>query len=176
MLQLVSSKYLTTFSDFRCPKDDPDFLSTAKFCSYLEEYATNFELWPHIELLTEVISVRRREHGGHVIECSKDGTKFIWECDAVAVCSGLHVDPYIPKITGIENVPLVLHSSEFKRRSDFGIDKHVMVLGVGETGMDLSYLAITSPTKSVTICHRDGFYYAPKVTPTMISRISLTIF
>lgn len=98
-----------------------------------------------------------------MIRYSKNGTELEWDCDALAVCSGLHVDPYIPNIPGIENVPRVLHSSEFKRREDFGVDKQVVVLGVGETAMDLSYLAITSPTKSVTICHRDGFYYAPKV-------------
>jgi hypothetical protein len=29
--------------------------------------------------------------------------------------------------------------------------------------MDLAYLAVTSPTKSVTLSHRDGFLCAPKV-------------
>jgi dimethylaniline monooxygenase (N-oxide forming) len=43
-----------------------------------------------------------------------------------------------------------------------------MILGSGETGMDLAYLAVTSPTKSVTLCHRDGFLCAPKVSlPTI---------
>lgn len=87
-----------------------------------------------------------------------------WECDAVAVCSGLHVKPDIPSLKGIENVSVVMHSSEFKSRSDFGEGKNVMILGAGETAMDLSYLAVTSPTKSVTLCHRDGFFYAPKVS------------
>jgi dimethylaniline monooxygenase (N-oxide forming) len=39
----------------------------------------------------------------------------------------------------------------------------VLILGSGETGMDLAYLAVTSPTKSVTLSHRDGFLCAPKV-------------
>jgi dimethylaniline monooxygenase (N-oxide forming) len=87
-----------------------------------------------------------------------------YHCEAVAICSGLHVIPNIPVIEGMENVPKVMHSSEFKERKEFGVDKHVMIVGSGETGMDIAYLAITSPTRTVTLCHRDGFLCAPKVT------------
>lgn len=99
-----------------------------------------------------------------MVSFSKDRKDEQWECDAVAVCSGLHVKPDIPFLEGVENVPIVLHSSEFKGRSDFGDEKNVMVLGAGETAMDLSYLAVTSRAKSVTMCHREGFFYAPKVS------------
>ncbi|KAK0704366.1 hypothetical protein B0H67DRAFT_591225 [Lasiosphaeris hirsuta] len=37
-----------------------------------------------------------------------------------------------------------------------------MVLGGGETASDVSYLAVTSPTKQVVMCHRYGFHFAPK--------------
>jgi dimethylaniline monooxygenase (N-oxide forming) len=159
----VSSKYLTAFSDFRHSSDDPDFLSTSSFCSYLDAYATHFKLWPHIKLSTKVDTVKRRKGSGHVVNFSCKGKVEAWECDAIAICSGLHIDPYIPAVPGIEHIPRVFHSAEFKLRKDFGVDKHVMILGAGETAMDLGYLAVTSPTKSVTICHRDGFYSAPKV-------------
>ncbi|XMA07685.1 hypothetical protein WAI453_000476 [Rhynchosporium graminicola] len=165
--ELVSSKYLTAFSDFRHSSDDPDFLSAAAFCSYLEGYATHFKLWPHIRLSTGVHAVRRRG-AGHKVDFSRNGEIETWECDAIAICSGLHVDPYIPLVRGIENVPRVFHSSAFKLRQDFGVDKHIMILGAGETAMDLGYLGITSPTKSVTLCHRDGFYFAPKIVPVPV--------
>ena len=99
-----------------------------------------------------------------MISFSEDGKDKEWECSAIAVCSGLHVKPDIPFLKGVENVPVVMHSSEFKSRSAFGEGMNVMILGVGETAMDLSYLAVTSPTKSVTMCHRDGFFYGPKVS------------
>jgi dimethylaniline monooxygenase (N-oxide forming) len=101
--------------------------------------------------------------GGHIVEYIQAGKKLEYVCDAIAVCSGLHVTPNIPTIKGLENVPAVIHSSEFKRRRQFGVDKDVLIVGSGETGMDIAYLAITSPTKSVTLCHRDGFFCAPKV-------------
>jgi len=43
-----------------------------------------------------------------------------------------------------------------------------VVLGAGETAMDVSHLAVTSPTKSVTMCHRDGWFYAPKILPVPV--------
>lgn len=92
-----------------------------------------------------------------------------WECDAIAVCSGLHVTPSIPDVPGIENVPVVKHSAQFKSREEFGTDKTVVILGTGETGIDLAYLAVTSPTKRVILCHRDGFLGAPKVSAATCS-------
>ena len=126
-------------------------------------------------LSTTVNKVTRRENGGHLVKYTHGDTIGHWECDAVAVCSGLHVEPYIPYIKGIENVPKVLHSSEFRGRKDFEMGKNVMVLGVGETAMDVSYLAVTSPTQSVTLCHRDGFSIAPKVSLFLFIRMALTI-
>jgi dimethylaniline monooxygenase (N-oxide forming) len=162
---MVSSKKLTTFSDFRLPLDAPDFLSTTTYCNYLEDYCTNFKLWPHILLSTKVIKIRRVEGKQHnVTSISSDGKSDDWPCDAVAICTGLHVVPNIPHIKGIKNIPKVLHSSEFKEKSQFGAGKAVMILGSGETGMDLAYLAVTSLTNSVTLCHRDGFLCAPKVS------------
>lgn len=65
---------------------------------------------------------------------------------------------------------MVIHSSDFKKRQQFGIDKNILIVGSGETGMDIAHLAITSPTKSVTLCHRDGFLCAPKATHSLNSR------
>jgi dimethylaniline monooxygenase (N-oxide forming) len=103
--------------------------------------------------------------GTHLITCvpKATGEQLMWECDAVAVCSGLHVVPNVPHIRGIEKIPVSMHSSQFKERKQFGVDKTVLVLGSGETGSDVSYLAVTAPTKRVIICHRSGFHFAPKV-------------
>ena len=134
------------------------------YVTYLEEYCTTFDLWKHIELSTRVLKLKRRNSSGHTVTISKsDGTTTDWDCDAVAICTGLHVSPNVPKLHGIEHVPTVMHSSEFKLRKQFGKDTNVVVLGTGETGMDMAHLAVTSPTKTVTLCHRDGFLCAAKI-------------
>ncbi|PHH87028.1 hypothetical protein CDD83_9409 [Cordyceps sp. RAO-2017] len=157
---------MTTFSDFRHGGCE-DFLAPEQYVQYLGEYCTHFKLWPRILLVTRVLAVTRRQGGGHVVTYATGSGhgQSEWECDAVAVCSGLHVEPNIPHISGIENVPLVFHSSLFKRRKQFGVDKTVMVVGSGETAADVAYLAVTSPTRRVVMCHRDGFHLAPKRNP-----------
>ncbi|TWU73003.1 hypothetical protein ED733_004772 [Metarhizium rileyi] len=163
--ELVSSKQLTTFSDFRRP-DGPDFLSATDYVEYLKDYCTHFNLWPHINLGTRVTVVKRRYAGHTVVYETRDGSRIEWDCDAVAVCSGLHVEPNIPNIEGLQNVPRVIHSSAFKARKQFSSSKTVMVVGSGETGADISYLAVTTPNvERVILCHRDGFHFAPKRNP-----------
>lgn len=169
-LQLVSSKQLTTFSDFRHTGKE-DFLSAKAYVQYLEDYCTHFALWPYIMLSTNVLAVKRQYKGEAVSYIVSYSTKSNinqeeWQCDAVAVCSGLHTEPNIPYIKGAEYVPQRMHSSSFKSRKQFGEGKTVMVVGTGETGADIAYLAVTSPTTRVVMCHRDGFHFAPKVSLT----------
>lgn len=170
---MVSSKFLTTFSDFRVPAertDCGDFLTLLQYCQYLEDYCDHFKLRPHINFNSNVENVRRAKGGsGHVVTySSKDGSTDEWACDAVAVCSGLHVESAVPSIPGIEKVPTVIHSSQYKGREVFQQGGDVVILGVGETAMDMAYFARTSPNiQSVTLCHRNGFVLAPKVRPSL---------
>ncbi|KAI0377379.1 FAD/NAD(P)-binding domain-containing protein [Hypomontagnella monticulosa] len=170
--ELVSSKFLTAFSDFRAHENDPDFLSADRYVQYLNDYCNHFNLWPEINLSTRVVAIRRRPGGGHTVHYRKatvaDAEIMTYECDAVAVCTGLHVLPNIPNLPGIENVPVVKHSSEFKTREEFGRGKTVVILGSGETGIDIAHLAVTSPTERVVLTHRDGFLGAPKVIPNPV--------
>jgi dimethylaniline monooxygenase (N-oxide forming) len=167
--ELVSSKYLTCFSDWRADLEDPDFLSAKRFIRYLKEYTDHFNLWPEISLSTPVTSIRRGQAGGHIVHYrGPDGIDKTWECDAVAICSGLHVTPNIPDVPGIDKVKIVKHSSQFKKREEFPQGSQVVVLGTGETGMDIAHLAVTSPTKRVVLCHRQGFLGAPKKIPNPI--------
>ncbi|CAJ0552809.1 Ff.00g008870.m01.CDS01 [Fusarium sp. VM40] len=164
--ELVSSKYLTAFSDFRLPNDAPDFVTPQVYVQYLKDYISHFNLGSMIELKTKVVKVRRRPANfGHIIDLSSESGPFRWECDAVAVCSGINVNPIIPYIEGIERIGTVIHSSRLKSRAQFGESTNVYIMGAGETGMDLAYLAVTSAAKTVTLCHRDGFFCAPKIIP-----------
>ncbi|CAG2005520.1 unnamed protein product [Fusarium graminearum] len=164
--ELVSSKYLTAFSDFRLPKDAPDFITPAAYVKYLKDYIAHFNLGSMIECNTKVVKVRRgKNNTGHVLSLTQESGPFEWKCDAVAVCTGINVNPVMPYIEGIEQVETVLHSSRLKTRDQFGKDTNVYIMGAGETGMDLAYLAVTSAAKTVTLCHRDGFFCAPKIIP-----------
>ena len=57
---LVSSKFLTAFSDLRSPASDPPHLSMEAYVAYLKQYADEQELWPLIRFGTHVASIERR--------------------------------------------------------------------------------------------------------------------
>jgi dimethylaniline monooxygenase (N-oxide forming) len=82
----------------------------------------------------------------------------------VGVCTGLHVIPSVPDIPGIEHVTekygesAVYHSSQYKRRDELA-GKRIMILGTGETGMDLAYEAAKAQAKEVVLCSKSGYEY-----------------
>ncbi|SOV01869.1 related to flavin-containing monooxygenase [Ustilago sp. UG-2017a] len=57
---------------------------------------------------------------------------------------------------------ITLHSSQYKDRSLYRA-KRVMILGTGETGMDMAYEAVKAGAKEVVLCTRSGFLLFPAV-------------
>lgn len=85
----------------------------------------------------------------------------------VIITTGLHVTPNIPSIPGLTSSPTPssprwIHSSSYKSRSQLR-DKSVLVLGAGETGMDVAYESVLSPARRTTMGVRSGFLSFPKV-------------
>ncbi|KAH8884910.1 FAD/NAD(P)-binding domain-containing protein [Thozetella sp. PMI_491] len=200
--ELVSSKFLTPFSEWRISEDAPDFLSAEDYARYLEGFAEENKLAGDIECRTKVISVSRHwddEQGcpEHVVTVEKtmrhstdmgdDYADAGWHtvtveyrCDVLVICTGLNVNPNIPQdVPGLEGDLLgsttkppfrVMHSAAFKNpegtESEFWGRDTVVVLGAGETGHDIAQLAVTHPhVKRVIMCHRGGFFVAPKIVP-----------
>lgn len=141
--ELVSSKQLTTFSDHRLPLDSPDHISLPEYVDYLRSYVAKFNLDAHIKLNSPVIHVERLADGlewKHRVRYL-DGTdaeekkERFYDCSHIAVCTGLHVEPNIPTIPGIEHIKgNVFHSSLYKDRSQVA-GRNVLILGCGETAM-----------------------------------------
>ena len=163
--ELVSSKQLTTFSDHRLPLDSPDHISLPDYVAYLESYIDEFDLWKYINLGCRVDDVETSNDADskfrHRVTFSKQtattediNTKGSYECSHLAICTGLHVEPNLPQIPGIEHLRgRAFHSSEYNSRSQLeGFD--VMILGCGETAMvsfRVSFLSTCSLTTVRTL-------------------------
>ncbi|KAF7713645.1 Flavin-containing monooxygenase [Penicillium ucsense] len=168
--ELVSSKQLTTFSDHRLPLNSPDHVSLPGYVDYLRSYVAKFRLEAHMRLNCPVISVERApddskwKHRVKYLDRAdlENEEERDYECSHIAVCTGLHVEPNIPTIPGIEHVKGdVFHSSQYKGRSQVA-GRNVLVLGCGETAMDIAYESIKANAQSVTMCFRTGFLSFPK--------------
>ncbi|KAL5594051.1 hypothetical protein BROUX41_001103 [Berkeleyomyces rouxiae] len=172
--ELVSSKYLTAFSDFRLPADAPDFITPQRYCRYLRDYADAYGVTETIKFNTRVADVSRLPTGQHQVTYGPDpvspsASSLQTEVfDGIAVCTGLHTEPNMPLFPGAERAPVVLHSSQLKTRAQFGQDTNVLVLGAGETGLDMAHLSVTSGAKRTVLSHRSGFFCGPKIIPRPI--------
>ena len=200
---LVSSKQLTSFSDFRLPLNHHDHLSLPEYVQYLEDYTTHFRLRQRCDFRfkTTVTKVTRIESGGHRLRFVPSSAASLDDAREedfthLCLCSGLHVQPAVPNIPGMPPLMegdqkvtpdtqaepeeqqqqnrksdpanrsasdiLALHSSQFKDRSLFK-GKSVMILGTGETGMDMAYEAVKAGAKQIVLCTRAGFLMFPAV-------------
>lgn len=193
--QLVSSKQLTAFSDFRLPLDAPDHLSLSAYVQYLEAYAARFSLQKRSDrffLRTRVTGLKRLGTdgaAGHTVTWTgPDGQSQTDDFTHVALCAGLHVTPNYPEIPGLPR-PLLpgdeakggkkdqqhdahlspeqariqtLHSSAYKSPTIYA-DKRVMIMGTGETGMDMAYEAVKARASEIVLCTRHGFLSFPAV-------------
>ena len=92
----VSSKFITSFSDFRFDEKDEDHVSLKYYCKYLERYCDHFDLWKHIQFSKTVRRVTLRGDEKYAVELEQDRKTHIF--DAVLVCSGLHLHENIPRI------------------------------------------------------------------------------
>jgi len=223
--RLVSSKFITGFSDFRMKEDCPDHPSTTEYVEYLDDYARRFGIMECIKFGCSVVSLKvnpynnktciEREnnsaqessnactrtgnastsdmtedlmkkgkgtfHGeelavdanGYIVSYHQkfkssqqqehDEVQLITEhFDVVAVCSGLHNVPSIPTLPSSSKFSgQIIHSSQYKHSSIF-TNKRVLVLGSGETAMDIVLRAIKNPrSKSVALNVRRGFLSIP---------------
>uniref|UniRef100_A0A663LSA2 Flavin-containing monooxygenase n=1 Tax=Athene cunicularia TaxID=194338 RepID=A0A663LSA2_ATHCN len=139
-----TSKEMSCFSDFPCPEDFPNFLPHSLLLEYFQMYAQHFDLLRHIRFKV-TLSVRKRPDfatsGQWEVVTETSGIQESHIFDAVMVCTGHYQEPYLPlaSFPGIDTrfKGQYLHSREYKDVEAFR-GKRVLVVGIGNTGGDLS--------------------------------------
>ncbi|NXW63819.1 FMO1 monooxygenase, partial [Eurystomus gularis] len=163
-----TSKEMSAFSDFPYPEDFPVFLPNAQFLDYLRRYAEHFGLREHIKFGTTVVSIRKHLNfattGQWDVVTEADGKQTLHVFDAVMVCSGNFSEPFLPLhcFPGIENFQgQYFHSRQYKRPDVFQ-GKRVLVVGMGNSGVDIAVEASRVAAK-VTISTGRGAWLLSRV-------------
>ncbi|EPQ58594.1 FAD/NAD P-binding domain-containing protein [Gloeophyllum trabeum ATCC 11539] len=161
---LMSSKQLISLSH-------SDHLTLEQYVNYLRDYASHFNLWSRIHLACKVVNILKDPQGGHNVSYHATLINHIEAITIhtpyVAICTGLHVVPHVPDIPGVDNAlknnpeAKLFHSSEYKSRDQLR-GKEILILGTGETGMDIAYESAKAGAKEVVLCSRAGFLSFPK--------------
>ena len=138
-LHINTSRERMEYSDFPMPKSYPDFPHHTHIAKYFDDYVDHFGVRDRIRFETGVERASRRPDGVWEIALENGETQ---RYDALLVANGHHWDarwpePAFPGAEDFEGVQI--HSHDYKGDDpDFFRDKTVVVLGMGNSAMDIA--------------------------------------
>ncbi|MCN9244898.1 NAD(P)-binding domain-containing protein [Streptomyces sp. RY43-2] len=159
-LHLNTSKGRTEFADFPMPRQWPDYPSADLVAGYLADYCAHFGLASHIRFGTTVASVEREEEGRTWAVTTESGD--LDRYDAVVVANGHNWDPRWPDpaypgaFDGTQ-----MHAHDYCSAEDFR-DRRVLVVGMGNSAMDIAVDASYVARGPVLLSARHGVHIVPK--------------
>ncbi|MEE8059161.1 MAG: SidA/IucD/PvdA family monooxygenase [Pseudomonadales bacterium] len=137
---LTISNYLMAFSDMP-PSGHRRHWHHTEYKNYLVEYANKFNLNRYIKYSYKIIKIQMIDGGRsgyNVVFCDNTGEKNTERFDAIAVCTGTHQLPAVPKIKGLNSFDgLVIHSSQYQNNK-VSKGKNVLCIGMGESSADIT--------------------------------------
>jgi hypothetical protein len=157
---LVTSRSQTEIPDFPMPDDWPDYPSAARMLTYLTAYAKHFGLSEHIWYGSEISAVEPVEGSRFevIVKPAAGNAARRLRYAAVIIATGHHWAPNLPAYPGQDRYRgTVLHSSQLKDASRLR-GKHVLVVGGGNSGVDLACEAAVNAAGCVHSVRRDTWH------------------
>jgi dimethylaniline monooxygenase (N-oxide forming) len=161
-LHLNSSRLRTQFPSFPMPSDWPDYPSHELVAQYFQGFAEVHGLLPRITFGASVTSVEPLPGPGPVgshgwaVRTTSTPTRYYRH---VLVASGHHSVPRVPALPG-QFTGATMHSHDYRDPSMLA-GKDVVVVGVGNSGMDIACDA-AGTARSVHLVTRRGVHVLPK--------------
>ncbi|XP_042493765.1 probable indole-3-pyruvate monooxygenase YUCCA10 [Macadamia integrifolia] len=154
-LHLHLAKEFCELAHMPFPDSYPTYVPRNLFIQYLEEYMTRFNVNPVYNRSIESATYDKVA-GKWIFKTRNTKTDEIEEyCSRFLVlATGETTDPFVPKIKGMETFTgQILHSTEYKTGKPF-TNKSVLVVGCGNSGMELAYdLTLFNAKTSIVIRH-----------------------
>ena len=131
---------------------------------YMHFVADKCDMWPHIQLNTEIVSADFQEASG--LWLVKTGSGDEYTCKYFVSAMGMISEPVIPKFKGMENFKgESFHSARWPEGLDY-TGKRVGIIGAGSTTVQM--LPVTAETaESVTVFQRTANFVMPAVQKPM---------
>ncbi len=161
-LHINTSRERMEYSDFPMPKSYPDFPHHSHLARYFDDYVEHFGFRDRIRFRTGVEHAALRADGTWEIRAD-DGTTETY--DALFVANGHHWDKRMPEpmfpgadsFTGVQ-----MHSHDYTGEdTELFRDKNVVVLGMGNSAMDIAVDSSFSAAKTYLAARR-GAHVIPK--------------
>lgn len=156
-LHINTSKKITEFEDFKMPNDFPVFPSHSLIFKYLEDYCKHFDILNNISFNTSVDQVNYNNENQFIVTLN-GGIKRVYSY--VIVATGHHWSPNIPFDIKDNFKGEILHSKFYKNSKSFE-NKKILVVGIGNSAVDIACELARVPSNHVTISTRNSTYIYP---------------
>jgi len=159
-LHINTSRERMEYSDFPMPKSYPDFPRHDHIARYFDDYVDHFGFRDRIRFGVGVDHVERLDDGRWEVRTTEGETETY---DAVIVANGHHWDPRWPEppFPGSDTFAgEQMHSHYYKEETQVA-DKDVVVLGMGNSAMDIAVDA-SYHARNTYLAARRGAYVIPK--------------
>jgi dimethylaniline monooxygenase (N-oxide forming) len=160
-LHIDTSKERMQFSDLPMSDEYPNFPHHSQVLEYFEQYTAVFGLRPHITFRTCVEHVAPHPQGGYEVTIKNvdSGQSETRHYRAVLVCNGHHWQERWPDFPG-DFHGHTQHSHTYREPYPFK-DKNVVVVGIGNSGVDLA-CDISHVAQQVYLSTRRSAYIIPR--------------
>jgi hypothetical protein len=157
-LHINTNRVVMAYSDFPMPYDYPMFPHHSDIIEYFENYVEHFKLREHITFNTSVTDVIRNSDGSYNVTLdNRQSFDYLY----IIVANGHHWNPRFPtpafkgEFTGE-----ILHS-HYYREAEQVQNKDVLVVGIGNSAVDIACEAARQHKGKVVISTRSGAYITP---------------
>lgn len=161
-LYINTSRDRMQYSDYPMPASYPDFPHHSQIAKYFDDYVDHFGFRDKIRFQTSVERVEEKTDGTWSVRTrTRAGDEAIRDYDWLLVANGHHWDPLLPEpafpgtFDGKE-----MHAHFYKSKSELA-GKRVVVVGMGNSAMDIAVEASECAAKTFLSARR-GVYVIPK--------------
>jgi cation diffusion facilitator CzcD-associated flavoprotein CzcO len=162
-LHINSARKLMSYKAFPMPKEYPDYPSHYQVAKYFDDYAKHFGLVDKITFRTEVVAVEPERDEWSVTVDDDDGARRSERYRAVLVANGHHWKPRWPEppFAGAGDYEGEQMHVHHYREPDVLVGKRVLVLGIGNSAVDVAVESSRIAEKTFLAMRRSA-YVLPK--------------
>lgn len=156
-LHINTNRMIMAYSDFPMPAEYPMFPHHSHIINYFDDYVNHFGIREDIRFNTEVKDINRNEDGTYNVETDKGHYLY----DNVIIANGHHWNPRLPEPSFPGNFTgEIMHSHSYKE-VDQVRGKNVLVVGIGNSAVDIACEAARTYSGDVVISTRSGANIVP---------------
>lgn len=165
-LHINTNRLVMAYSDYPMPTDYPMFPHHSQIIRYFDDYVDHFGFRDKITFHTEVTNVKKDDEGTYLVStrsCQYGGQEERTErtYNHLIVANGHHWNPRLPDppFPGTFAGEMI-HSHDYKEPEQIR-GKSLLVVGIGNSAVDIACEAARQHTGKVTISTRSGAYIMP---------------